>query len=193
MSNRKNIEMDLSKAWQSLNEANIIPIHGMNPNDGVGDIKNAEVVGKASTKEQIDMLVERLLQSPAIDALIMKYLREHLFSALYCFKDLIGLTNGKTRFDTEDDGYDLNQTVLKTLAQNQKLALLIDKHLQETDDENEHVDFIDTDTQFEPLLRQKILTLMRSPQFSELLPQAIENLLNRLKEEKEEADADADY
>jgi len=177
-------ERKLAKAWKKLNEGVIMPEAGLTPFDS--DVRDAEVVGKASTLEQINMLVVRLMQSPAIDELIMKYLQGHLFAAIYCFKDLVELgVGGKTKFDVDGDGYDLRHTILKMFVQNQKLISLLDRHFEETDDENEYDDALDTD-EFKNALQQKIVTLMQSPKFNELIAPAIKNLIVKLQEDKEE-------
>jgi hypothetical protein len=92
-----NIEVDLSKAWQMLSEGNLIPLP-MNPNDDVGDIKNAEVVGKGSELDKVNMVIQQVVNSPEVATLIYNKLLSVVHGEL-----LIGshfTVNGKRDIDT---------------------------------------------------------------------------------------------
>ena len=134
-----------------LSEGNLIPLP-MNPNDGVGDIKNAEVVGKGDTLDQINMVIQTVVNSPEAQKFISARIATIVSELLYdCPAE-------KSYYLNE---YDLEK-LIKSLIMKKMPA--IEDYLVKVDAELEDV------TEYHNILNDKI---------AELAEQKIPELLNK--------------
>jgi hypothetical protein len=83
MSNRNNIDYDLSKAWQTLSESIIMPEAGLNPMDDVGEVKQAEVMGKASPIDKINGIIYNVINSEKAKQLILRRIATSISEMFY--------------------------------------------------------------------------------------------------------------
>lgn len=123
------VEINLAKAWNLINE-NII-----NYDDG---IKNAEVVGKGSELDKIHMVIQQVLNSPEVTALIINKLLSVVHGEL-----LVGSSftvNGKRDIDSYKLVAILKQKIQQAYPQIEKFLANEDQELEEISDFNIMVD-----------------------------------------------------
>jgi hypothetical protein len=119
------IEMDLAKAWQSLNES-ILPENGLAPFD---DVRNAEVVGKGSELDSINMTIQTCLEKPEA----IKAIRKRIATSIHeMFLDCPA-TNNIYVSEYDLDKY-LKQLILEEDPSIENYLIKMDNELEEITD-----------------------------------------------------------